>query len=132
MVDQPFHALYEASWYRFDDDGVLGHEGTCTVGSPAVGFETGFVRGQGDLVCTFGERWSSPDHETLLIEGECSDGLVRDIELGFPADSAANSQGGQTQVEVLSVGGDEGWEHGFPEWRWLKCLDSTPCFVGEC
>ena len=49
MVDQPFHATYEASWYFFHDDGELEHLRDCSVGGPGP---TGFVSDASDSV-----RW---------------------------------------------------------------------------
>lgn len=121
MVDQPFHALYEASWYFFHDGGQVEHLRDCSFGGEVP---TGVVSDASDsLRCQFGDRWSAPDADTLVIDGACSDGRPREIVLGFPADTTANAVG-QSAIEVISVGGDHGWAHSQWEWAWQKCADT--------
>jgi hypothetical protein len=129
-VDQPFHALYEASWYLFHEGGQLEHLRDCSFGGPVP---TGFVSDAGDsLRCQFGERWSAPDANTLVIEGACSDGHERDIVLGFPEDTTADATG-QSAIEVVSVGGEAGWGHFMWDWAWQKCLEpGCVSFDPEC
>jgi hypothetical protein len=122
MIDQPFHALYEASWYRFHDSGELEHLRDCSFGGPVP---TGFVSDGGSLTCEFGARWSASELTTLVIAGACSDGRERDIVLGFPSDTTGNATG-QTAIDVISVGGETGWGHFTFDWMWTKCGDCTP------
>jgi hypothetical protein len=126
-VDQPAHALYESSWYRFDGDGGLEMTHSCTAGGPAD-YQTGTVQNDDLTVsCAFGAGWSSAGQATLLIDGECDDGAARQIVLGFPADASGNAAGlSQTQIDVVSVGGEPNWAHRWPEWRWTKCLEDCP------
>lgn len=122
MIDQPFHAGYEASWYVFRADGRLEHVRDCAYGGPVP---TGFVTdASGETSCLFDGTWWAPDHDTLAIDGVCSDDFAREIRLGFPTDAAGNA-GGQTDVQVVSVGGETGWVHDVFAWRWTICLEST-------
>lgn len=125
MVDQPFHATYEATWYRFHAGGELEHLRDCSFGGPVP---TGFVSSdEMDAVrCEFGGRWSSHDGVTLAIAGVCSDGRARDIVLGFPTDTAGNATG-QTAIDVITVGGESGWGHFVWDWQWQKCGGDTSC-----
>ena len=61
------------------------------------------------LTCTFGTRWESLGPEVLRIEGECTDGAIRMIEMAFPSeDTDATSTG--FEAKLLSVDGDaDGW-----------------------
>src|SRR5688572_18288667 len=96
MIDQPNHALYEASWYRFRDDGVLEHLRDCSFGGEVP---TGFVSDvAGSVRCEFADGWSAPDNITLEIDGVCSDERPREIVLAFPRDATANATG-QADVE---------------------------------
>jgi hypothetical protein len=126
QVSQPFHALYEETFYSFGADGKLAHGRTCTFGAPAD-FETGVVGHPATRVqCLFGTRWASEGLATLLVEGVCDDDRSRAILLGFPADTSANTQG-TGPVEVLSVGGEPGWVHASFEWWWRRCEPPSGC-----
>jgi hypothetical protein len=123
MIEQPSHATYEASWYRFHDGGQLEHLRDCAFGGQVP---TGFVTDAADsLRCVFGDRWTAADAETIVIDGACDDGIDRDIVLGFPSDTSGNASG-QTAIDVRSVGGDVGWLHSPWDWVWHKC-DETSC-----
>lgn len=123
-VEQPFHAGYEASWYTFHQDGRLTLDRNCSFD----GLEglTGFVNDpEQTRWCWFGDAWSGQGDSTLAIDGTCDDGVAREIVLGFPDDQAMNTIG--VGVEVLSVGGEEGWGHYSFEWRWVKCTPGADC-----
>lgn len=128
MVDQPTHALYEATYYTFELDGTVTIGRTCP-----EGYETGAVMNQETWVtCHFGDRWGSDGPATLIVAGACDDGVAREIVLGFPSDSSGNAAG-VFSIEVASVGGQsEGWAHGFPEWRWVRCVDGGGCEPQFC
>lgn len=129
MIDQPTHALYEASWYFFHEDGRLEHLRDCTFGGPVP---TGSVGDAADSVrCLFADRWSAPDAETLAIAGTCSDGRERDIVLGFPADTTGNADG-LPAIEVVSVGGEAGWGHFVFDWVWHECGEAGCATALEC
>jgi hypothetical protein len=123
MIDQPLHATYEASWYRFHDSGELEHLTDCSFGGPVP---TGFVNRMDDAVrCHFASTWSAPGPEALVVDSVCTDGGAREIVLGFPGDTSANATG-QSAVEVVSVDGEAGWGHAPWEWVWHKC-GATGC-----
>lgn len=117
MIDQPQHATYEASWYRFHADGELEHLRDCDLGGPVP---TGFVNQGDDLVCQFASTWSAAAPATLAIEAVCTDERARQIVLGFPTDTTGNATG-QGAVEVVSVDGETGWAHAPWDWVWHKC-----------
>lgn len=134
LVDQPFHAGYEASFYELDASGRLTHLFTDIAGGGLAGeLEVGLVAIEEPcpsavcprVVCRFGETWRSDGSETLIVDGECDDGVARDIELTFEGPRAGNAEG-LTQVEVTRVGDEvENVFHPGFEWRFLKCLDDA-------
>jgi hypothetical protein len=118
IVDQPYHATYEATYYELVSDGTLLEGSSVVWGGPNV--PTGRVAKMGtDLVCSFGSAWFSLDPSTLVIVGDCSDGQPREIVLGFNADPSSNAS--DAGVTILSVGGETDWHHPWPEWRFRKC-----------
>jgi hypothetical protein len=126
LVDQPWHALYEASVYEFRADGTLVHVKTWTYGGGPADYRTGTVSDpQWRVRCTFDGAWRSLDAATLVIAGACTDGVARDIVLAFNDDPSANAW--DAGARVVSVGGDASWGHFFPEWRWAKCAAIETC-----
>jgi hypothetical protein len=122
MIEQPFHATYEASWYRFHASGAVEHLRDCTLGGPVP---TGFVTDPGDsLRCVFADRWTALGAETLVIDGACDDGIEREIVLGFPSDTSANASG-QAAIDIRTVGGEAGWTHVPWDWVWRKCGETS-------
>ncbi len=132
-VEQPFHALYEVTHYDFQADGTLvtlaswpgdcsGHLSQhCVTGSVANCVpDQNTWRCESGLTCLFGDRWHSLDHQTLVIEGECSDGVVRDIVLGFSPDASGNAAYGAEAV-LETVDGDDAWSHDNWDWAFRKC-----------
>ena len=126
LVDQPWHAGYEYTVYTFGADGTVERGAGWGEVPPFGSGETGSVRkGDSLLGCTFSDRWESVGDSTLVISGACSDGQGREIVLSFV--SPAEQDGEGAVVEVVEVGGEAGWEHGGPEWRWLRCIDREAC-----
>lgn len=134
LVDQPYHAGYEATFYELFGDGTLrmgsNESDGCkpTVRDPCV---TGWV-GTPDfsIACTFGQKWYSEDTNTLAIWSECSDGKPRYVRLGFPSLTGRDAE---IEPKVLSVGGAIGWSHNSFEWRFCKCplgTDEVSCRRG--
>jgi len=120
MIDQPYHAGYEATWYRFEADTALLRTRVCAVGSPYT--PTGYVvSADTTRRCDFADRWSSLDDQTLVVQATCTDGASAEIVLAFSEDASTNAQG-LTTVAVVSVGDETDWGHFFPEWRWVKCV----------
>ena len=62
------------------------------------------------LRCDFGERWESSGAETLRIEGACSDGVTRLIELAFPTSEEGSTTNPGLEAKLVSVdGASSGW-----------------------
>ncbi len=123
-IDQPMHALYEATIYRFHPDGRLE-----AVDAWPDGYRTGSV-GTRDLSigCEFAGPWQSEGNTILTVGLRCSDGQDREALLRFPEgfDACQGEPGCFPLVD--SVDGDtENWtRHGF-EWMWTRCVDETDC-----
>ncbi len=122
LVDQPAHALYEATLYRFNQDGSAQMLETCSFGE-AEGYVTGSVTDQRSTIrCEFANTWESIGDDTLLVRAFCSDQQLRDVSLSFLSDASANTLG--AQVEVDNVDGEADWAHRDPSWSWKKCPDT--------
>ena len=125
-VDQPMHALYEATIYRFHPDGRLD-----AVDAWPDGYRTGHV-GTLDLsiACEFSGPWESDGDTTLTVGMRCSDGRDRELLLQFPDGFDACAGGTGCFPLVRSVDGDsENWtRHGF-EWMWTRCADEADCLA---
>ncbi len=137
-VTQPYHALYEQTHYWFRADGRLdvgasipddctGHLGRhCVTGSVANCVPESPAQGSctSDLTCVFGSQWYSLDASTLVIIGDCSDGLARPIRFAFNPDSSGNAGFG-ANATLISVAGDSNWSHDNWEWAFQKCTDGN-------
>lgn len=75
--------------------------------------------------CAFGSRWASAGPDVLVLEGRCTDGRPRAIELDFAVDPSRNET--HRAPTVLRVGGEEGWSRGGP-WGWAI----RKCATEEC
>lgn len=127
VVDQPNHALYESTQYEFRADGVVvvgpsfpddcsGHLAEhCVTGSvghcPAGGQDCASSE-----TCVFGSPWASRGPTTLIITGDCFDGVARPIEIAL-----------DRGADVVSVGGETGWSHNNWDWAFRKCDGVEPC-----
>ena len=56
------------------------------------------------LSCAFGSAWYSADATTVIVDGECTDHVGRDITLDF-----GNGTSALSQVTVRAVGGEVSW-----------------------
>jgi hypothetical protein len=120
LVDQPTHALYEATVYDLAPDGRVIEECSFSMGGPVP---TGQVQRSDGLTCAFVGPWSSRHDGELAIEAFCDDSVRRTVVLDVTWGEVAPER-----VEVKKVGGEEeGWRH-FPPWRWLPCAR----FPEEC
>jgi hypothetical protein len=125
-VDQPNHALYEITLYTLRADGVIDVGPTRTFDGASEDFVTGTVaRADGSVICELAGTWHSLDSANLLLETSCSDGLSRDLHLRFAASSAGNTV--DAQVIIVSVGGEGGWVHPGPDWRFFRCGSEAAC-----
>jgi hypothetical protein len=121
-VDQPTHALYEATLYDFQPDGELIVVKTFTLGGYEDDYVTGTVA-RLDVVCRFGSRWHSLSDQHLIIQGDCLDGVRREIEL-----SLSPVLGTETfDAEIVSVAGESGWTHQDWAWSWARCSSREIC-----
>ena len=133
-VEQPFHALYETTIYNFSADGkvsILGSFPSNCSGHLSGVCETGHVSNcvrtprqpvcESDVTCFFGDRWYSRDARTLVIDGDCSDDVAREIVIDFQPDASLNTIPGGSGGGLISVGGEAGWSHNSWEWSFRKC-----------
>lgn len=145
VVDQPFHAGYEASWYELDRSGALQHLRTDDFGGGLVtGFDqvgtatiVGVTCGEtasecdSEISCGFSDQWRSDGADTLIIDGECDDGQAREIELRFMGEASGDAAG-ITAVEVVRVGDVTGRVgHRNYEWRFVKCADANGAALSD-
>ncbi len=130
VLDEPAHAEYAASEYRFLPGGTLVRarsvDSSVSRGSgvvPQVG-----VVAQGTTRCEFGDRWSALGGSRVQIAGVCSDGRPRGIVLDVGAERGATTR---RTPHVVSVGGEPGWSH--PGWNWelRRCSRSTDARCAE-
>jgi hypothetical protein len=123
-VDQPTHALYEATLYDFRPEGELIMVETLTLGGQDADYVTGTVA-RADVVCRFGSQWHSLSESRLVIQGDCSDDVAREIELNF-----TRVLGTETfDAQVISVGGEVGWSHQDWAWSWARCGSPETCLL---
>ena len=121
LVDQPTHALYEATYYELKVDGTLDQGNSIGLdGHLQEHGETGSVaKTSGEPSCVFGETWWNTDAFTLVILGQCSDDRFREIALTFERSPGLGVDlGAPTKIVV---GGESGWEHDNWPWRFLLC-----------
>lgn len=125
IVEQPYHAGYEATVYQLHASGTVETGPTYTVSDLAPDYVTGTVTDpRAGVRCVLAGQWYSVDDATLVIDGDCSDGRFREIVLGFGANPASNAI--DAEVVVVSVGGEDGWTHDDWRWRWRQCgVDSA-------
>ena len=151
-VDQPFHAGYEFTLYDFNENGTLeiipvdapfSFPMDCSNFDTSSIFDSGCEIGNvtrcdkdefGNcmlpfLTCWFGNSWRALDSEVLSINGDCSDGEGRSIELLLQTnDNAPLSEitDGFFVPQILSVGGESsGWTHERFRWAFEKCSDEV-------
>ncbi|MCB9592691.1 MAG: hypothetical protein H6719_08155 [Sandaracinaceae bacterium] len=123
LVDQPFHAGYEGTYYDLAPDGRFVE--LCTVSFDGDVTPVGFVERASDgRRCELVGPWDSLGPDVLSIEGYCDDSVRRTVVLDFVwADDRPS------EVTIQKVDGErEGWSHPGFEWRWLPCAASP----GDC
>lgn len=122
LIEQPTHALYEASFYRFEADGrvelVVSSPADCT-GHLERFCETGHVSPPGGtLLCRLGGgSWEEIADRVLAIDSVCEDGVSRRVVLDFEG-LDPTTWGTPTIVEV---DGEEGWRHASWDWTFRRC-----------
>ncbi len=97
--------------YVFGADGSLAHLRSVAGGQIVdAAHGAGNVRGTGGVACEFGEVWFGVDADTLVIDGQCSDGAARDIALDL------------TQISNLQQTAEVGAAWTAPtSWRIQRC-----------
>jgi hypothetical protein len=123
VVDQPSHALYEATLYELASGGTLIQHETYDLGGVPADFVTGTVANSGGVSCAITQDWTAIADRTLELDARCSDGADREVVLVFPSTDASVS----VTPEIRSVAGESGWQHAGPSWAWHKCPDRASC-----
>lgn len=126
-VEQPSHALYEVTYYDLGSDGslhdVLSDPADCT-GHLSEHCVTGSVA-SGETSCVFGNEWFSRGSSTLVVAGDCSDDVAREIVIEMAADPSSNTSWAGAGGALVSVGGAGGWAHDNWDWSFRKCRAGT-------
>lgn len=141
VVEQPTHALYEATHYDFRADGqvvlgasvpddcsghlarhcVTGSVANCVPRTPSESCES-------ELTCVFGSEWWSAGASHLVILGNCSDGGARPIVIEMTSDPSSNTSWGGAGGRLISVDGEPSWSHDNWDWAFRKCPSgATSC-----
>ena len=137
IIDQPMHALYEASLYEFRSSGELrlvenyayGESSTYAVGSVWKSNNPEcppLINCTPLLTCEFADEWKIGVDRVLTVSGVCSDGIRRDIKISLRA-YYSGSDAISYDIVILSVDGERGWYHGPNAWLWRKCIDLEAC-----
>ncbi len=130
LVDQPMHALYEATLYDLKSNGRIQ-----VVESFPKDWSTGTVGlppspecnspDCARITCRFGDHWHSQSPELLVIAATCSDAKDRDIVMHV------DFIGPYAAVDIVSVGGEPGWDHLDWSWMWRKCASREDCTLAR-
>jgi hypothetical protein len=125
VVEQPSHALYEATLYELLPSGELVEHDTYLLGAaPYQGYVTGTVANADSSVrCDFHSRWTSAGARQLELGSECTDAQSRAVQLSFPDGDPATG----LVPTVDSVGGESGWAHRYFRWTWRMGPDLNDC-----
>lgn len=126
VIDQPSHALYEATLYELAPSGELNPLETMLLGAePWPGYTTGTVaNADGSVRCQFEGLWRSIAERVVELDSTCTDATPRRVQIELP-----EGQDVMTGVMpiVLPVEGDSGWEHRDWPWSWRKCESREAC-----
>jgi hypothetical protein len=126
VIDQPSHALYEATLYELGADGLIGVHETMLLGAePWPDYVTGSVENADSSVrCVFEGAWRSLEPRVVELETRCTDAAVRPVRIELPEDQDPAT--GVSAV-VLSAGDESGWDHRDWPWSWRKCETRDAC-----
>jgi hypothetical protein len=115
---------YVAAVYQLSESGAIE---TVRVESPSDGEPTLAMNPTSYVRCGFGRTWHSESPSILIIDGRCSDGRTRALELEFQNPATTNQSG--AEVTLRSVDAESGWTIGVPFPLSLrKCNDATCTF----
>jgi hypothetical protein len=125
VVDQPAHALYEATLYELKAGGTLVvHDTMITGAAPYTGYVTGTVSDmQGGVRCALDAWWASEGNHRVAFGSACTDGTQRTIMLAFQEDDPTQA----AMPTIESVGNESGWTHRDQLWMWRKCATRANC-----
>jgi len=125
VVDQPAHALYEASLYELVEGGTLSELDTFVSGTPPyMGFTTGSVaQPTSGVRCNFRGGWRSTGTRVLEVDAQCTDGKARSVELALPDGDPTTA----LVPTIQAVDGEQGWAHPGPMWSFHRCASRTHC-----
>ena len=134
-VERPTNAQFWAEFYRLDADGSVTLEES-TVGdcSGLGGCDVGRVFHCGPTMdcydwndsCVFGDTWYSLSPLHLVILGECTGGVTREILIGFQRDD----EGELVNAALLGVDNDPGWTFQPITPLFHKCPEGPPSNCG--
>jgi hypothetical protein len=111
--------------YDFSDAGKLTQLGAVVHGAivdPMQGVST--VTGVAGSVCVFAATWYNDSSSSMVVGGDCSDGVARQVDLAFVADTEAADRG-VSQVTVKAVDGKTDWMRP-AAWQFEHCSEH-PC-----
>lgn len=134
VLSQPFHATYEATRYRFSEDGALekleafpeGYD----VGRAVITDDSACTPDEDPYfctvitVCTFADTWRALSDDALVVAATCDDGEPREIEVQFTTAASSNSDPGATAVVVRVGDVTEGSLRDGFDWVWQRCADA--------
>ena len=129
VVEQPTHALYEATLYELLPEGELVEHDTYLLGGePYEGYVTGTVANADSSVrCDFRGPWTSDGARGLQLGSECTDGQERTVQLAFPEGDATTGLIPTVESVGGEDGGEDGWAHRDFDWSWRKCANRDDC-----
>lgn len=123
LIDQPFHALYEATLYRFNDTGSID-----VLAQSPSGYQTGTICSTStDAACALGGEWYSRGADTLCVMFQCGARGQRIGTFVFVDSSHSNCSNPEIwcgNPVAIAVQQDTAWRHCDFEWRWIKCVRS--------
>jgi hypothetical protein len=102
--------------YVFGDAGALATLRTVVDGKTVPPMQgAGVITStDGQTSCAFGDAWRTTDTQ-VIVDGTCTDGTERDIELDFDQEAVALAS-----VSVMAVGGESAWMKPIT-WRFEDC-----------
>jgi hypothetical protein len=123
LIEQPYHALYEANLFRFNSNGSI----ELTKQLPAGDYTGTVCSISSGKSCVFGNQWYSLGPDTLVISSHCDDSVKREITLLFPDSNHTECQNPYIwcgEPILISYQNDTSWNHCDFQWRWIRCVQN--------